>query len=118
LLPLAHRLADGYTVVLPDVRGFGHSVCTDPSRHTSAQYVDDVIGLMDQLGLRRAALGGTGLGGTITLRAAAAHPERVRAAVVISVEDIEDDEAKEARQPSSCASGSGSPVATACRSPG
>ncbi|MFF8036167.1 alpha/beta fold hydrolase [Streptomyces sp. NPDC016626] len=84
LLPLARRLADGFTVVLPDIRGYGRSVCTDPDRHTWAQYAEDVGTLLDHLGLRRAALGGTGLGGTITLRAAAAHPERIRAAVVIA----------------------------------
>ncbi|CAL9666191.1 alpha/beta fold hydrolase [Streptomyces sp. enrichment culture] len=96
LLPLARRLADGFTVVLPDIRGYGRSVCTDPNRHTWAQYTDDVDALLDHLELRQAALGGTGLGGTITLRAAAAHPERIRAAVVISMEDVEDDAAKEA----------------------
>jgi pimeloyl-ACP methyl ester carboxylesterase len=96
LLPLARRLEDAFTVVLPDVRGYGRSVCTDPDRHTWAQYADDLGALLDHLGLRRAALGGTGLGGTITLRTAAALPERIRAAVVISMEDIEDDAAKEA----------------------
>jgi pimeloyl-ACP methyl ester carboxylesterase len=96
LLPLARRLADGFTIVLPDIRGYGRSVCTDPDRHTWAQYAEDVGTLLDHLGLRRAALGGTGLGGTITLRAAAALPGRIRAAVVISMEDIEDDAAKQA----------------------
>ncbi|MEJ1202716.1 MULTISPECIES: alpha/beta hydrolase [unclassified Streptomyces] len=96
LLPLARRLAGGFTVILPDVRGYGRSVCTDPARHTWAQYTDDVCALLDHLGLRRATVGGTGLGGTITLRTAAAHPDRIRAAIVISMEDIEDDAAKEA----------------------
>lgn len=96
LVPLARLLADGHTVVLPDVRGYGRSVCTDPSRHTWAQYADDVIALLDHLGARRAVVGGAGLGATITLRAALARPDRVRAAVLISVEDIEDDERKEA----------------------
>jgi pimeloyl-ACP methyl ester carboxylesterase len=51
---------------------------------------------LDHLGVRRAAVGGAGLGTIITLRAALAHPDRVGAAVLISVEDIEDDEKKEA----------------------
>ncbi|MBT2492925.1 alpha/beta fold hydrolase [Streptomyces sp. ISL-96] len=96
LLPLAHLLAGSFTVVVPDVRGYGRSRCTDSACHTWAQYADDVDALLNHLGLRRAALGGTGLGGTITLRAAMAYPQRIRAAVVIGVEDIEDDEAKEA----------------------
>ncbi|MBO0847959.1 MAG: alpha/beta hydrolase [Pseudonocardia sp.] len=96
LLPLAHRLADSYHVVLPDVRGYGRSVCADPARHTWAGYVDDVAALCDHLGVDTVVLGGTGLGATVSLRAALAHPERVRAQVLISVEDIERDEAKRA----------------------
>ncbi|MFE3828350.1 alpha/beta fold hydrolase [Streptomyces sp. NPDC059092] len=96
MLPLAERLVDDYLVVLPDLRGYGRAVCRDPARFTWDQYVEDVIRLLDHIGLPSAVLAGAGLGSTITLRAAAAHPDRVRAAVLIGVEDIEDDEAKEA----------------------
>ena len=34
LIPLAQQLTDLATVVLPDVRGYGCSVCADPARHT------------------------------------------------------------------------------------
>ncbi|MBC9726776.1 alpha/beta fold hydrolase [Streptomyces sp. TRM68367] len=68
LLPLARLLADA-TEVLPDVRGYGRSVCADPARHTWAQYVADVVALLAHLGLERAVVGGTGLGGTVALRA-------------------------------------------------
>jgi pimeloyl-ACP methyl ester carboxylesterase len=40
-------------------------------------------------------VGGAGLGTTISLRTAVAYPDRVQALVLISVEDIEDDEAKQ-----------------------
>ncbi|HYR11550.1 MAG TPA: alpha/beta hydrolase [Longimicrobium sp.] len=96
LVPLAEQLADLCTVVLPDIRGYGRSICTEPSRHTWAQYATDVVALLDHLGVRRAILGGAGLGATITLRAVVAHPERVLGSVLISVEDIEDDERKQA----------------------
>ncbi|MBT2231124.1 alpha/beta fold hydrolase [Nonomuraea sp. NEAU-A123] len=96
LLPLARHLADLHTVILPDVRGYGRSVCIDPGRHTWTQYTSDVIALLDHLGTRDAALGGTGLGATVTLRTALAHPDRVRAAILISVENIEDDQDKQA----------------------
>lgn len=96
LLPLARLLSDLHTVVLPDVRGYGRSVCRDPGSHTWAQYADDVAALLDHVGARRAILGGAGLGASISLRAALAYPERVDALVLISIEDIEDDEAKEA----------------------
>lgn len=96
LVPLAARLAGEATVVLPDVRGYGRSVCADPGRHTWAQYARDVISLLDGLGAQRAVLGGAGLGATVSLRTAVTHPDRVSGLVLISVEDIEDDAAKEA----------------------
>ena len=95
-LPLAHRLADLRTIALPDIRGYGKSACPDPTRHTWAQYSDDVIALLDHLAVRRAIVGGAGLGATIALRAALAYPDRIAGLILISVEDIEDDERKKA----------------------
>ncbi|MEU0685345.1 alpha/beta fold hydrolase [Streptomyces uncialis] len=97
LLPLAALLADRHTVVLPDVRGYGRSRCADPLRHTWARYTADLVALLDHLGTDQAVVGGTGLGSTITLRAALAHPDRIRAGILIGVEDIEDDKAGEAQ---------------------
>jgi len=95
-VPLATQLADRHAVVLPDIRGYGRSICSDPACHSWARYTEDVVALLDHLGARRAVVGGAGLGATITLRTALAHPTRLHAAILISVEDIEDDEAKEA----------------------
>ncbi|HEX6042600.1 alpha/beta hydrolase [Longimicrobium sp.] len=96
LLPLAERLADLCRVVLPDIRGYGASICTDPSRHTWAQYAEDVVALLNHLSMPGAIVGGAGLGATIALRAALAYPERILGSVLISVEDIEADEQKQA----------------------
>ncbi len=96
LLPLARQFSDASLVVLPDLRGFGRSVCRDPARFSWAQYTADVVALIDHLGLHAVSLVGTGLGSTVALRVAADHPDRVRAMALISVEDIEDDEAKAA----------------------
>lgn len=94
LVPLARQLLTVRAVVLPDIRGYGRSICTDPQRHTWAQYAQDIIALLDHLEVERAVVGGAGLGGTIALRAALAYPARVEGLVLISVEDIEDDHAK------------------------
>lgn len=96
LLPLARLLEDHVTVILPDIRGYGRSVCADPARHTWQQYTDDLFALLEHLGIEEAAVGGTGLGSTISLRAALDRPERVTGVVPIGVEDIEDDVAKAA----------------------
>jgi 3-oxoadipate enol-lactonase len=96
LVPLARRLSEEAVVVLPDVRGYGRSVCIDSARHTWAQYADDVVSLLDYLHVRHAVVGGAGLGTTVSLRTAVAHPDRVSGLVLISVEDIEDDAGKKA----------------------
>lgn len=96
LLPLARRLSHRQTVWLPDIRGYGRSICPDASRHTWSQYARDVVALLDHIGVERAVIGGAGLGGTIAMRAALAHPDRIGALILMSVEDIEDDEAKAA----------------------
>ncbi|MEV0760940.1 alpha/beta hydrolase [Nocardia sp. NPDC050435] len=59
LLPLAHGLADDYRVALPDIRGYGRSVCRDPARHTWTQYTRDVLALLAHLGAERAFLADT-----------------------------------------------------------
>jgi len=51
---------------------------------------------MNAVDTEASGLIGAGLGGTIALRTCVKHPDRIRCAVVISPEDIEDDEAKAA----------------------
>ena len=95
LIPLAREM-EGFRAALPDVRGYGKSICRDPSKHRWAQYVEDVMALLDALGAPSAILVGVGLGATIALRTALAHADRVAALVLISVEDIQDDEGQRA----------------------
>jgi 3-oxoadipate enol-lactonase len=96
LLPLAHKFADLTQVIVPDIRGYGVSVCADPLCHTWQQYAEDILSLLDHLSVEKAVVGGTGLGATISLRFATAYPHRSEAIIPISIEDIEDDEAKKA----------------------
>lgn len=92
--PLADRLVDSYRVALPDIRGYGASVCPDPTLHRWEQYVNDVVGIVKALGATDAHLVGAGLGGTIALRTCLEYPRIARSAVIISAEAIEDDSDK------------------------
>lgn len=63
---------------LPDGRGDGANL--GPYRH--ADYPLDLVALLDHLNLDRVDLLGSSFGSTISLRAAAAHPERIRRVVL------------------------------------
>lgn len=94
MLPLARALVGQHDVILPDLRGYGLSVCLDAACYTWNRYVGDLLALLDHLGIESAAFCGAGIGATITLRFALAHRDRIEAGILISLEDIEDDEAK------------------------
>ncbi|HWX09584.1 MAG TPA: alpha/beta hydrolase [Gaiellaceae bacterium] len=71
--PQARALADRFRCIRFDLRFFGRSEA--PGAAWSA--VDDVVGLLDALGVERAALVGLSMGGGIVLDVAVAHPDRV-----------------------------------------
>lgn len=81
---LAPKLAAaGNRVVLVDMIGHGASDQPhDMHAHTMPQYGRDVIALLDHLGAEQAVIGGTSLGANVTLEAAVAAPDRVRAMVL------------------------------------
>jgi pimeloyl-ACP methyl ester carboxylesterase len=75
--------ARGYRVVLLDLLGHGAS---DKPLHAAEYrfdvYADQVIGLLDHLGVEQAVVGGVSLGANVSLHVAARHPDRVRGLVV------------------------------------
>lgn len=83
LAALAERLAAHYRVVTYDVRGFGQS-SRPADGYTLKQFAADLAGLLDQLGINQAIIGGHSMGGTITQRFILDYPERTRAAIIIS----------------------------------
>ncbi len=75
---------DGYRHVAWDERGFGETTATDHFSYWDS--ADDAIGLLDHLGIESAVLAGMSQGGFLSLRAALANPDRVKALVLIDSE--------------------------------
>jgi 3-oxoadipate enol-lactonase len=78
--PVVPLLAERFRTIRTDLRFFGRS--TGPAMPWSWQ--DDAIGVLDELGIERAALVGLSLGGKLALDIALAHPERLWAVVGVA----------------------------------
>lgn len=77
--PQLEVLAPRFQVLRLDLRGYGRSEL--PSQ-APFYYADDLFGLLEHLGIRRAYLLGLSLGGNVALDFAIHHPERVGALVL------------------------------------
>src|SRR3954447_25088133 len=73
--PQRAALAADHTVVSPDLRGFGRSPFP-PEPYSDAE---DVLRVLDHLGIATTALVGSSGGGRVALQVASAAPERVSA---------------------------------------
>lgn len=89
--PQVDALRDGYRVVTWDERGHGEAEHDEPWSYWDS--ADDVLALLDHLGVERAVLAGMSQGGFLSLRAALRAPERVRGLVLIDTQaGVEDPE--------------------------
>ncbi|MDQ3549758.1 MAG: alpha/beta fold hydrolase [Chloroflexota bacterium] len=69
-----------YRVVRYDLRGFGQSAV--PEAGVPYQHDEDLVGLLDALGIEPAVLVGLSMGGAVALNVVLRHPERVSALVL------------------------------------
>ena len=69
-------------LIAPDARGHGDSV-KPATAYAPADFVADVVAILDTLGLPRVVLVGHSMGGAHALAFALAHPERIARLVVI-----------------------------------
>ena len=74
-------LAADYRVIALDCRGHGKSGKPHGAENYGTKMVDDVIGLMDHLGIDKAYVSGYSMGGFLTMNLLANHPDRVIAAI-------------------------------------
>jgi haloacetate dehalogenase len=71
----------GFTVICPDLRGYGQSLAPAPAAdhtaHSKRAAADDIVAVVRALGYRRFALAGHDRGSYVALRLALDHPEAV-----------------------------------------
>jgi 3-oxoadipate enol-lactonase len=75
-------LSKKYRCVSMDFRGHGRSSTSD-SEYSLEQFVEDVHGLMKELGIEQAHVAGLSMGGMVAMRLALAHPEVVRSLMLL-----------------------------------
>ena len=77
-------LSKNHKLVLWDMRGHGQSdYPDDPKAYSEALTVADMAALLDEVGATSAIVGGLSLGGYMSLAFYRAHPQRVRALLII-----------------------------------
>lgn len=76
--PVAEKLADHYRITLPDFRGHGHSQSTSGIL-TIERLGEDVVGLLDVLGIHRAFFAGCSIGSYVLYELWRTVPPRIAA---------------------------------------
>lgn len=79
--PNIQAFARHFTTVIHDHRGTGLSTHSEID-YSIEQMTDDLIGLMDALGIRRAHIVGVSTGGAMAQVVATDHPERARSLII------------------------------------
>jgi pimeloyl-ACP methyl ester carboxylesterase len=69
-------------VLALDMRGRGHSAWDPAGNYDIPNYVADIKGLLDRLGIAKAVFVGTSMGGLITIELGTAYPDLVAGAVI------------------------------------
>jgi 3-oxoadipate enol-lactonase len=90
--PQLRGLSPKYRLIAYDMRGLGESKSGD-GQTTMETMLDDLIGLLDALGLDSAVLCGLSMGGYLALRAAEREPRRVSGLVLADTRSSADDNA-------------------------
>lgn len=94
--PQVSALVERCRCIAVDLRGFGETALAEPV--SLDQYADDVVAVMDKLGVERAIVAGCSMGGYTAFALWRRHAERVRALVLADTKATADtDEARAKR---------------------
>jgi pimeloyl-ACP methyl ester carboxylesterase len=105
------RLGQRYRVLSYDLYGHGESA-SPPHKPSVTTFSEQLIGLMDELGIAQCALVGFSLGGMINRRMAIDHPERVSALAILNSPHDRGAEAQALAEQRALDAASGGPGAT------
>ncbi len=83
------EFAATHHVIAPDLRGFGHSVVT-PGVVTMERQADDLVSILDELGVQQALYCGLSMGGYIAWQFARKYSERLAGLVLCDTRAIAD----------------------------
>lgn len=87
----------GFRAITPDLRGFG-GTDAPPGSYSMDLMADDIVGLMDQLDISRASVGGMSMGGYILLNLLERYPQRLSSALFIVTQAADDNDAGRLRR--------------------
>jgi lipase len=79
---IAEQLGTDVTLLAPDLRGRGDSG-TLPGPYSMAAHADDLMAVLDHLGIERAMVAGHSMGGFVAVKTALRHPDRVTSLLLI-----------------------------------
>lgn len=82
-------LKENFYVIVYDVRGHGQSEIGD-GQYSIELFVDDLIGLLDYLKIKKVIIAGLSMGGYIALRAVQRNPERFNGLILASTRSESD----------------------------
>ena len=81
--PQVAALKDRFRCITVDWRGQGHTPEAPDSKADMDSLTDDLVALLDHLGLGAVHYGGLSMGGFVGMRLAARHPERVLSLILL-----------------------------------
>ncbi len=87
--PVVPMLEKDFELILPNLRGFGGSL-SNAAEYSLSDMADDVIQLLDHLGIEKAVLAGHSMGGYIALAIAKSYPDRLLGLELISTQVLPD----------------------------
>jgi pimeloyl-ACP methyl ester carboxylesterase len=96
--PQANKVSQaGFRLITPDLRGFGDSEVT-VGPYSMELFADDIVELLDHLGVEKAVVGGMSMGGYVLLNLLERYPDRLSGACFIVTRATADDEAGKVRR--------------------